>query len=122
MSSNFRYQHFVAVSGNLGGKVPKVDDVLSSHEQELYSTTSFDGDCIEFEIQTDRNYYVELKQTYLASKLKLVRGRGYLQNQRSKKRVQRRGKSRRRRNGGRRRSSFSRYSCKQRFALNFFQG
>ena len=32
---------------------------------------------VEFEFQTDRNYYVDLRQTYLALKLKLVRGRGY---------------------------------------------
>ncbi len=31
MLSNFRYQPFVAVSGNLGGKVPVVDD-----EQEIF--------------------------------------------------------------------------------------
>ena len=49
MSSNFRYQPFVAVSGDLGGKVPVVDEVLSSHEQEIYPTTSFDENCIEFE-------------------------------------------------------------------------
>ena len=77
MSSNFRYQPFVAVSANLGGKVPVVDDVLSSHEQEIYPTTSLDENCIEFEFQTGRNYYVDLRQTYLALKLKLVRGRGY---------------------------------------------
>ena len=74
MSCIFRYQPFVAVSGNLGGKV--VDDVLSSHEQEIYPTTSLDENCIEFEFQTDQNYYVDLRQTYLALKLKLVRGRG----------------------------------------------
>ena len=77
MSSNFRYQPFVAVSGNLGGKVLIVDDVLSSHEQKIYPTTSLDENCIEFEFQTDRNFYVDLRQTYLALKLKLVRGRGY---------------------------------------------
>ena len=77
MSSNFRYQPFVAVSGNLGGKVPVVDDVLSSHEQETYPTTSFDENCLEFEFQTDRNYYVDLRQTYLDLKEKFVRGRGY---------------------------------------------
>ena len=55
MSSNSRYQPFVAVSGNHGGKVPVVDDVLSSHEQEVYPTTSFDENCIEFEFQTDWN-------------------------------------------------------------------
>ena len=77
MSSNFWYQTFVAVSGNLGGKVPVVDDVLSSHEQEIYPTTSLDENWIEFEFQTDRNYYVDLRQTYLALKLKLVKIRGY---------------------------------------------
>ena len=77
MSSNFRHQPFVAVSGNLGGKVPVVDDVLSSHEREIYPTTSLDENCIEFEFQTDRNYYVDLRQTYLALKLKLFKGRGY---------------------------------------------
>ena len=77
MSSNFRFQTFVAVSGNLGGKVPVVDDVLSSHEQEIYPTTSLDEICIAFEFQTDQDHYVYLRQTYLASKLELVRGRGY---------------------------------------------
>ena len=78
MSNNsFRYQPFVAVSGNLGGKVPIVDDVLSSHEQEIYRTTSLDENCIEFEFQTDRNYYVDLRQSFLALKLKFVKGRGY---------------------------------------------
>ena len=67
----------MAFSGNLGGKVPIVDDVLSSHEQEIYPTSSLDGNCIEFEFETDRICYVDLRQTYLALKLKLVRGRGY---------------------------------------------
>ena len=58
-------------------KVPVVDDVLSSHEQEIYPTTSLDENCIDFEFQTDRNYYVDLRQTYLAVKLKLVWGRYY---------------------------------------------
>ena len=78
MSNNiFRYQPFVAVSGNLGGKLPIVDDVLSSHEQEIYPTTSLEENCIEFEFQTDRNYYVDLRQSFLALKLKFVKGRGY---------------------------------------------
>ena len=73
---NFGYQPFVAVSGNLGGKVPIVDDVLSSHEQEIYPNTSLDENFIEFEFQTDRNYYVDLRQSFLALKLKFVKGRG----------------------------------------------
>ena len=75
--NNFGYQPFVAVSGNLGGKVPIVDDVLSSYEQEIYPTTSVDENCIEFEFQTDRNYYVDLRQPFLALKFNFVKGRGY---------------------------------------------
>ena len=123
MSSNFRYQPFVAVSGNLGRKAPVNDDVLSSHEQESYPTTSHNENCIEFELQTDRNYYVDLRQKYLALKLKLLRGRGYetYKTKEVKKGTQRRGKIRRGRDGGGRRSSSFRYSCEQHFALNFFQ-
>ena len=72
MSSIFRYQSSVAVSGNFGGKVPVVDDVMSTHQQEIYPTTSLDENCIEFEFQTDQNYYVDLRQTYLALKLKIT--------------------------------------------------
>ena len=61
MSSNFRYQTFVEVSENLGGKVLVVEDVLSSQGRESYPTTSFEENCIDFEFQTDRNYYVELR-------------------------------------------------------------
>ena len=76
-NNNFRYQPFVIVSRNLGGKVPNVDDVLSSHEQEIYPTTSPDENCIDFEFQTDRIFYVDLRQSFLALKLKFVKGRGY---------------------------------------------
>ena len=76
-NNSFRYQLFVAVSGNLGEKVPIVDDFLPSHEQENYPTTSLDENCIEFEFQTDRIYYVDLRQSVLALKLKFVKGRGY---------------------------------------------
>ena len=76
-NNNFRYQFFVAESGNLGGKVQVVDDVLYSHEQEIYPTTSLDENGIEFEFQTDRNYYVDLRQSLLALKLTFFKGRGY---------------------------------------------
>ena len=67
----------MAVSGNLGEKVPVVDDVLLSHDQKIYPITSLDDNCIEFEIQTDRNYFVDLRQTYLALKMKFVKSRRY---------------------------------------------
>ena len=67
----------MARSGNLGGKVPIVDDVLSSHEQETYPTTPFDKNCVEFEFQTHRNFYVDSRQSFSASKLKFVKRRSY---------------------------------------------
>ena len=73
--NNFRYQSFVAVSGSVGGKVPVFDDVLSSHEQQIYPTTSLDETSIEFEFQTDRNNYTDLRQTYLSLVLKLLKHR-----------------------------------------------
>ena len=52
----------MAVSGNLEGKIPVADDVLSSHDQEIYPTTSLEKTCIEFEFQLDRNYHIDLRQ------------------------------------------------------------
>ena len=54
-----------------------MDGVLSAHEHEIYPTTSLDENSIEFEFQTDRNVYVDLRQQYLALKIKLVEGRGF---------------------------------------------
>ena len=73
----FRYQYFVAVSGNPGVKVPVVDDVLSLNEHEIYPTTFFIKNGIEFEIQTDFKVFVDLRQAYLALKIKLGKGRGF---------------------------------------------
>ena len=67
----------MAVSGNPGVKVPVVNDVLSSHEKQIYPTTSFDENSIEFEFQTERNVYVVLRQRYLALTFQLVKGRGF---------------------------------------------
>ena len=73
--NNFRYQPF-AVSRFSGVKVSVVEVVLSSHEQKIYPITSLDGNSIELEFQTDCNVYVDLRQTYLALKIELIKGRG----------------------------------------------
>ena len=75
--NTFRYQPFVAVSGNPGVKGPVVDDVISSQKEEIYPTTFLDENSIECEFQTDHKFYVGLRQTYLALKTKLVKGRGF---------------------------------------------
>ena len=50
---------------------------MSSHEQEIYTTTPLDENGIKFDFQTDQNCYVDLRQSFLALKLKFVKGRGY---------------------------------------------
>ena len=52
----FRYQTFVAVSGKPSVKNPVKDDVLSSHEQEIFPITSLDENSIEFELRTDPTF------------------------------------------------------------------
>ena len=58
-------------------EVPVVDDVLSTRKPEIFPTTSLDENNVEIEFQTDRNVYVVLRQTYLALKIKPVKGRGF---------------------------------------------
>ena len=83
--NKFRYHYCVEVSASPDGKVPFVDNVLSSHEQESYPTTSLVENGIELELQTDGNVYVELRQTYLAFKIKLNKGRGFDTYQKTEK-------------------------------------
>ena len=77
MSINFCYHTFVAVSQIFARKVPVFDGFLSAHEQEIYHTTPLDENCIAVEFQTDPNYYVDLRSTFLVLKLKVVKRRGY---------------------------------------------
>ena len=67
----------MAVSWNLGQQVPVVDNFLSSHAQKIYLSTSLDENFSEFQIQRHRNYYVDLRQTFVASKLNYIKDRGF---------------------------------------------
>ena len=73
MSNTFRYHPFVAVFEVFGEKTQIVDNVFSSEEREIHSTTPFVGNCVEYEFQKDGNYSVDLRQAYMASKLKFVK-------------------------------------------------
>ena len=115
ISSNFRYQPFLAVSRKIGPKVPVANDILGSHEKEIYPTTSCDENCIEFEFQTDRNKNVVLRDL-LGFEIEISQ-RSWLRNlqyQRSRKRTETKNKSGWESDcgGGARGSSSSRYSCK----------
>ena len=50
-------------------------DVLSSHDQETYPTTSLDENSIDYAIETDRKTYVNSRKQFWAMELKLVIGR-----------------------------------------------
>ena len=124
LNNNFRYQTFVAVSGNIGGKVPIVDNVPSSHEQEIYLTTSLDENCIEFEFQTNRSYYVDLRQFFWHWSSKLSKDVVTMHT-----RVRKKGAQRwvccfhwnRKRWRRRKRRSSSSYLCKKHNAFNIFK-
>ena len=114
----------MTVSGNLGGKEPVVNNVLSSNEQEIYPTNSFEEDYLEFEFQRDRNYYVNLRQTNLALKLNFVKARSYETYKtkevkrniiKKQKNLQKQGKHRKRN----KRLQVVSLSCKQHFAFSF---
>ena len=77
MAIDFWYQPFVTFSGNLGAKAPLVEKVLLSHEQEIYPTTSFDENCVAFDFQKDRYYYVDVRYFHSALKKKLGNGCGW---------------------------------------------
>ena len=46
-------------------------------DNKINPTKSLDENRIDFEFQTVRNYYVDLRQSYLGLKVKLVKGRGF---------------------------------------------
>ena len=55
---------------------PVLDKILLSHERQIFLSTSLDENCTEFEFQSNWSYYVNLRQTYFAVKLKCVTGHG----------------------------------------------
>ena len=48
---------------------------MSSYTQEVFPSTSLDESSIEFEFETDRNLYLDMRDTHFSSKLQLFKGR-----------------------------------------------
>ena len=67
----------MAVSENLGAKIPIVDFFLSFHEHKTNPLPHAMETPWSLNLQTDRKYYVDLRQTYLALKMNLVKGLAY---------------------------------------------
>ena len=68
----------MAVSGNLGKKVPVIDDVLLHHEQEIYPTTSLKKNWIERVWFSNGSELLRWFETeVIGFETEIVKGRGY---------------------------------------------
>ena len=67
--SNFRYGHFTNTCLEMFHKIPVLEPIEPSHVQEVYPSTSLDESSIEFEIETDRSIYLDMRDIYLQIKL-----------------------------------------------------
>ena len=73
--SHFRYGAFTNSSLEIFDKTPVLETIMSSYTQEVFPSTSLDESSIEFEFETDRNLYLDMRDTHLSLKLQLFKGR-----------------------------------------------
>ena len=71
--SNFRYGHFTNSCLEIFDKVPVLEPIISSHVQEVFPSTSLDESSIEFEFQTDRSTYLDMR-VHLMIQVELAKG------------------------------------------------
>ena len=62
--SHFRYGAFTNSSWEIFDKVPVLETIMSSYTQKIFPSTSLDESSIEFEIETDRNLYLDMRDTH----------------------------------------------------------
>ena len=55
--------------------VPVLETIVSSYTHEVFPSTSLDESSIEFEFETDRNLYLDMRGTHLSLKLQLFKER-----------------------------------------------
>ena len=60
-SSHFWYGAFSNSSFETFDKVPVLETIISSYPQEVFPSTSLDESSIEFEFETDRNLYLDMR-------------------------------------------------------------
>ena len=69
--SHFRYGVFTNSSLDIFDKDPALETIMSSYTQEIFPSTSLDESSIEFDFETDRNLYLDMRDTHLSLKLQL---------------------------------------------------
>ena len=73
--SYLRYGHFTNSCVEIFDKMPILEPTESSHIQEVYPSTSLDESSIEFEFETDRSIYLDMREIHLQNKVGLQKGR-----------------------------------------------
>ena len=73
--SHFWYGVFTNSSLEIFDKVPVLETIMSSYTQKVFPINSVDESSIEFEFETDRNIYLDMRDTYLSLKLQLFKGK-----------------------------------------------
>ena len=73
--SNFRFGAFRNSALEIFDKVRDMEKIMSSYTQEVFPSTSLDGSSIEFEFETDRNFYLDMRDNHLRLKLQIFKGR-----------------------------------------------
>ena len=73
--SNFRYGHFTNSCLEIFDKIPVLEPIESSHVQEVYPSTSLDESSFEFEFETDRSIYLDMRDIHRQIKVGLQKGR-----------------------------------------------
>ena len=73
--SNFHYGHFTNSCLEIFDKIPVLEPIKSSPVQEVHPSTSLDESSIEFEFETDRSIYFEMRDIHLQIKVGLQKGK-----------------------------------------------
>ena len=71
--SIFPYGHFTNSCLEIFDKIPVLEPIESSHIQEVYPSTSLHESSIEFELETDRGIYLEMRDIHFQITVELQR-------------------------------------------------
>ena len=70
-SINFWYGAFTNSSLEIFDEIPVLETNRSSYKQEFFPSTSLDASSFELDFETNRNLYLDMRDTYLSLKLQL---------------------------------------------------
>ena len=73
--SQFRYGAFTNLSLDVFDTVPVLETIMSSYTQEVVASTSLDERGIEFEFETDRYLYLDMRDKHISLGLQLLEER-----------------------------------------------